>query len=63
MLNLTAEDLQPFKVGRDGGAPLTDIAAAAADSAAADAAEAARRRRAAPSLAPQFPPCPGRPRR
>ncbi len=25
VLNLTAEDLQPFKVGRDGGAPLTDI--------------------------------------
>jgi len=26
VLNLTAEDLQPFKVGRDGGAPVTDIA-------------------------------------
>ena len=26
VLNLTAEDLQAFKVGRDGGAPLTDIA-------------------------------------
>ena len=25
VLNLTAEDLQPFKVGRDGGAPVTDI--------------------------------------
>ena len=25
VLNLTAEDLQPFKVGRDGGAPITDI--------------------------------------
>lgn len=25
VLNLTAEDLQPFKVGRDAGAPLTDI--------------------------------------
>jgi general secretion pathway protein D len=25
VLNLTAADLQPFKVGRDGGAPLTDI--------------------------------------
>ncbi len=25
VLNLTAEDLQPFKVGRDGGAPLADI--------------------------------------
>jgi general secretion pathway protein D len=25
VLNLTAEDLQPFRVGRDGGAPLTDI--------------------------------------
>ena len=25
VLNLTAEDLQAFKVGRDGGAPLTDI--------------------------------------
>jgi len=28
VLNLTAEDLQPFKVGRDSGAPLTDIAPA-----------------------------------
>ena len=28
VLNLTAEDLQPFKVGRDGGSPLTDIAPA-----------------------------------
>ena len=26
VLNLTEEDLQPFKVGRDGGAPVTDIA-------------------------------------
>jgi general secretion pathway protein D len=26
VLNLTAEDLQPFRVGRDGGAPMTDIA-------------------------------------
>ena len=26
MLNLTAEDLQPFRMGRDGGAPVTDIA-------------------------------------
>jgi len=26
VLNLTEEDLQPFRVGRDGGAPLTDIA-------------------------------------
>ena len=25
VLNLTAEDLQPFRVGRDGGAPLTEI--------------------------------------
>jgi general secretion pathway protein D len=25
VLNVTAEDLQPFKVGRDAGAPLTDI--------------------------------------
>jgi general secretion pathway protein D len=25
VLNLTAEDLTPFRVGRDGGAPLTDI--------------------------------------
>ena len=54
---------QPFKVGRDGGAPLTDIVPpcpAAADS-AAGAAQAARRRRAAPSLAPQFPTTPARP--
>ncbi|MEP6782139.1 MAG: secretin N-terminal domain-containing protein [Acidobacteriota bacterium] len=27
VLNLTAEDLQPFKIGRDGGAPLTDMVA------------------------------------
>ena len=26
VLNLTAEDLQPFRMGRDGGAPVTDIA-------------------------------------
>jgi general secretion pathway protein D len=26
VLNLTAEDLRPFRVGRDGGAPLTDLA-------------------------------------
>ncbi len=25
VLNLTAEDLQPFRMGRDGGAPVTDI--------------------------------------
>jgi len=25
VLNLTAEDLQPFRMGRDGGAPITDI--------------------------------------
>jgi len=25
VLNLTAEDLQPFKVGRDGGAPMTEL--------------------------------------
>ncbi len=28
VLNLTAEDLQPFKIGRDSAAPLTDIAPA-----------------------------------
>ena len=26
VLNLTAEDLQPFRMGREGGAPITDIA-------------------------------------
>ncbi len=26
VLNLTAEDLQPFRMGRDGGAPITDVA-------------------------------------
>ena len=26
VLNLTAEDLHPFRMGRDGGAPITDIA-------------------------------------
>ena len=26
VLNQTAEDLQPFRMGREGGAPITDIA-------------------------------------
>src|SRR5688572_27224933 len=58
VLNLSAEDLQPFKVGRDGGAPLTDIPPALPlplpiplpKPPGGDAA---------PSLAPQFPDVPG----
>jgi general secretion pathway protein D len=54
VLNLTAEDLQPFRVGRDAGAPLTDILPPLAiplplptRPPGGDAA--------APGLAPQFP--------
>lgn len=58
VLNLTAEDLQPFRVGRDGGSPLVDIAPPLAiplplpiKPPGGDAA--------APALAPQFPASPG----
>ena len=63
VLNLTAEDLQPFKVGRDAGAPVTDLPPvlpmpvplpAPVKPPGGDAAPSA-----APSLAPQFPSTPG----
>lgn len=59
VLNLTAEDLQPFRVGRDGGAPLTDIAPPLPLPIPLPAAPKPPGGDAAPSGAPGFPNAPG----
>jgi len=56
VLNLTAEDLQAIKVGRDGGAPLTDIAPPLPIPLPLPKPPGGD---AAPSLMPQFPASPG----
>lgn len=57
VLNLTAEDLQPFKVGRDAGAPLTDVLPPLPIPLPTPPKPPGGD--AAPSLAPQFPNSPG----
>ena len=59
MLNLTAEDLQPFKVGRDAGAPVTDIPPVLPMPVPLPAPVKPPGGDTAPSLAPQFPGTPG----
>ncbi|MBY0495388.1 MAG: hypothetical protein K2Y23_14340 [Cyanobacteria bacterium] len=59
VLNLTAEDLQPFKVGRDGGAPLTEMPPVMPLPLPLPAAPKPPGGDAAPALAPQFPSAPG----
>jgi general secretion pathway protein D len=59
VLNLTAEDLQPFKVGRDAGAPLTDIPPALPLPIPLPTPPKPPGGDAGPSLAPQFPNAPG----
>jgi general secretion pathway protein D len=56
VLNLTAEDLQPFRVGRDGGAPQGDIAPPLPIPLPLPKPPGGD---AAPSLSPQFPNAPG----
>ncbi len=58
VLNLTAEDLQPFRVGRDAGAPLTDIVPQLPIPLPLPAPKPPGGD-AAPSAAPQFPNVPG----
>jgi general secretion pathway protein D len=60
VLNLSAEDLTPFKVGRDGGAPLTDIPALLPIPVPLPAPKPPGGD-AGPSLAPQFPGAPAGP--
>jgi general secretion pathway protein D len=57
VLNLTAEDLQPFKVGRDAGAPVTDILPPLPIPLPTPPKPPGGD--AAPSIAPQFPNVPG----
>ena len=59
VLNLTAEDLQPFKVGRDAGAPLTDVPPLLPMPVPLQTPPKPPGGDAAPSLAPQFPAAPG----
>src|SRR5689334_5135449 len=57
VLNLTAEDLQPFRVGRDAGAPVTDIVPPLPIPLPAPPKPPGGD--AAPTLSPQFPNAPG----
>jgi general secretion pathway protein D len=59
VLNLTAEDLQPFKVGRDAGAPMTDLPPSLPLPLPLPTPPKPPGADAAPSLAPQFPSAPG----
>ncbi len=59
VLNLTAEDLQPFKVGRDAGAPLTDIVPPLPLPVPLPTPPKPPGGDAAPALSPQFPATPG----
>ena len=58
VLNLTAEDLQAFRVGRDGGAPLTDIVPPLPLPIPLPTPPKPPGGDAAPSLSPQFPTIP-----
>jgi general secretion pathway protein D len=55
VLNLTAEDLQAFKVGRDGGAPLTDIPPLMPIPVPLPVPKPPGNDSSAPALSPQFP--------
>jgi general secretion pathway protein D len=59
VLNLTAEDLQPFRVGRDAGAPVTDIIPPLPIPLPVPAPPKPPGGDAAPPLSPQFPGSPG----
>jgi general secretion pathway protein D len=59
VLNLTAEDLQAIRVGRDGGAPVTDIVPPLPIPLPLPTPPKPPGGDAAPSLAPQFPNVPG----
>ena len=59
VLNLTAEDLQPFKVGRDAGAPVTDLPPLLPMPVPVPTPPKPPGGDAAPGLAPQFPATPG----
>jgi general secretion pathway protein D len=59
VLNLTAEDLQPFRVGRDAGAPVTDIVPPLPIPLPVPAPPKPPGGDAAPPLSPQFPGSPG----
>jgi hypothetical protein len=59
VLNLTAEDLQPFRVGRDAGAPVTDIVPPLPIPLPVPAPPKPPGGDAAPPLSPQFPANPG----
>ena len=59
VLNLTAEDLRPFKVGREGGSPVTDIPPLLPMPVPLQTPPKPPGGDAAPSLAPQFPAAPG----
>jgi general secretion pathway protein D len=59
VLNLTAEDLQPFRVGRDAGAPVADIPPLLPMPVPLQTPPKPPGGDAAPSLAPQFPSSPG----
>lgn len=59
VLNLTADDLRPFRVGRDGGAPLTDVVPPLPIPLPAPSPTKPPGGDAAPSAAPQFPAVPG----
>ena len=59
VLNLTAEDLQPFRVGRDAGAPVTDLPPLLPMPVPLSTPPKPPGGDAAPALAPQFPNTPG----
>lgn len=55
VLNLTAEDLRPFRMGRDGGAPITDVAPLPIPLPAPARPPGGDEAGATPALAPAFP--------
>jgi general secretion pathway protein D len=61
VLNLTAEDLQPFRMGRDGGAPITDIAPLPIPLPQPQRPPGGDDAGAASGLSPGFPPAPAGP--
>ena len=61
VLNLTAEDLQPFRMGRDGGAPVTDIAPLPIPLPQLQRPPGGDESTAAPGLFPTFPTSPAAP--
>jgi general secretion pathway protein D len=61
VLNLTAEDLQPFRMGREGGAPITDIAPLPIPLPQPQRPPGGDDSAAAPGLSPTFPASPAGP--